>query len=250
MFDHEFLCLLQILFFTNHLLRTFKICLNICFKWSMSLWNNLFVVVFLGIGDHGLCSRLPVGRADFSVSINELEGLDKSQVLIGISANGKIVNRWVSDDSVSVNDVGGSVWNTDVSSIFTKASVGFWDFFVEIWDKRNIHRSKSSFFSLFNSIFHMWEFGVNWDSNNFTSDFMEFFSLVIEGNYFGWTDKGEVKRVEEKNDVFAVIGLDVNVDEVVLEPCGGIEVRSWFSDERHILTLIWLKMVRLMSFII
>ena len=87
----------------------------------------------------------------------------------------------------------------------------------------------------------MWEFGINWNSNDFTTDFAEFFSLVIEGNDLSGAYESKVERVEEENNVFAVIGLDVNVDKVVLEPCGGIEVWGWFSDERHILTKLWLK---------
>lgn len=75
----------------------------------MGLGNVLFVVVLLGVRDHGLGSGLPVGRAHFSVHVHELEGLDESQVLIGISADGEIVDGGVSDDAVLVDDVGGSV---------------------------------------------------------------------------------------------------------------------------------------------
>ena len=54
---------------------------------SFSLRNDFFVVVLLGIGNHGLASGLPVGGADLTVGIDVLEGLDESQVLIGISSD-------------------------------------------------------------------------------------------------------------------------------------------------------------------
>jgi hypothetical protein len=82
----------------------------------------------------------------------------------------------------------------------------------------------------------MWEFGINRNSDDFTTDFAEFFSLIIEGNDLSGAYESKVERIEEKNNVFAVIGLDVNVDKVILEPCRGIEVWGGFSDERHILT--------------
>lgn len=59
---------------------------------SFSLGNDFFVVILLGIGDHSLASGLPVGRADFTVSINVLEGFNKSHVFIGISSDWEIVD--------------------------------------------------------------------------------------------------------------------------------------------------------------
>ena len=82
----------------------------------------------------------------------------------------------------------------------------------------------------------MWEFGINWDSDDFTIDFAEFFSLVIEGNDLSGAYESKIKRVEEENNVFSLIGLDVNVDKVVFEPCRSIEVWGWLSNQRHILT--------------
>jgi len=54
--------------------------------------DDLLVVVLLGIGDHGLFSGLPVGGADFSVSVDVLEGLEESQVFVRVSSNGKVVD--------------------------------------------------------------------------------------------------------------------------------------------------------------
>ena len=83
----------------------------------------------------------------------------------------------------------------------------------------------------------MTEFGVNGAGKDFTSDFFEFFSLVIEGNDFGGADKGEVKGVEEEKDVLALVGADVDFLEVAVVPSIGNEVGSGFSDEGHIYLL-------------
>ena len=76
---------------------------------SFGLADDLLVVVLLGVGDHGLVSGLPVGGADLAVGVHVLEGLYKAQVLIGVPADGEVVDGDVPDDSVLVDDVGGSV---------------------------------------------------------------------------------------------------------------------------------------------
>lgn len=60
---------------------------------------------------------------------------------------------------------------------------------------------------------------------------MEFFGLVIEGDDFGGADEGEVEGVEEEDYVFAVVGFEVDLHEVVFEPGGGDEVRRGFSHQ-------------------
>jgi len=46
------------------------------------------------------------------------------------------------------------------------------------------------------------------------------FGLVIECNDFSGADEGEIKWIKEEKDVFSVIALDVNIDEVSIEPGG------------------------------
>jgi hypothetical protein len=58
----------------------------------MGLTNNLFVVGLFRIRNHGFLSGLPVGWADFSVLISVLEGLDESQILIGISSDWQVID--------------------------------------------------------------------------------------------------------------------------------------------------------------
>lgn len=77
----------------------------------------------------------------------------------------------------------------------------------------------------------MGELGVNRDSDDLTSDFSEFLSLIVEGNDLSGADKGEVKRIEEQNYVFTVIGSDIDVNEVSVEPGRGNESWGRFSDQ-------------------
>lgn len=88
------------------------------------------------------------------MSVNVLEGLEESEVLVGVSSDGKVVDGGVSDDSLVVNDVGGSVSNSDVS-VLAKASVGLGDFLVEVSNEGDVHGSKSSFFSGLEGVLHV-----------------------------------------------------------------------------------------------
>ena len=61
------------------------------------LWKELLVLSKIlgnsfGIGLHCLLAWLPSGWADFSVFVGELESLNKTNGLVDISANGKVVD--------------------------------------------------------------------------------------------------------------------------------------------------------------
>ena len=77
----------------------------------------------------------------------------------------------------------------------------------------------------------MGELGVNRDSDDFASDFSEFLGLIVEGDDLSGTDEGEVEGVEEQDYVFTVVGSDIDVNEVSVEP--GRSDESWgrFSDQ-------------------
>jgi hypothetical protein len=60
------------------------------------------VEVLLGgvrIGLHGEVSRLPVGRADLAVLVDELEGLNQADDLVDVAADGKIVDGDLAEDA-------------------------------------------------------------------------------------------------------------------------------------------------------
>lgn len=140
----------------------------------------------------------------------------------------------MSDNTVSVNDISSSIWYSLIISIFTKASISFWNMFVNIWNQWNVHWSESSLFSWFHWIFHMREFGINWASNNFTTKFFELLSFVAEGDDLSWADKSEVEWIEEENNIFSFIVRDADINKIVIKPSRSFELRSRFSDEWHI----------------
>lgn len=137
----------------------------------------------------------------------------------------------MTNDSVFIDDVGGSVGDSNVASVLTEASVGSGDGLVEIGDEGDIHSSESTLVSGLEGVLHMGELGVNRDGDDFASDFSEFLGLIVEGDDLSGADEGEVEGVEEQDHVFTVIGSDIDINEVSIEPGGCDEGRGRFSDE-------------------
>ena len=53
---------------------------------------------------HGLLARAPTGGTDFTVFVGELEGLDQSQGLVDISADGEIVDGHLAEGAGAIDD--------------------------------------------------------------------------------------------------------------------------------------------------
>ena len=112
-------------------------CCNSC-KTSFGEKSSLFTVL-LGpevselvagmIGDHSSLTGLPSGRADFTVFVSVLEGLDESEDFINVTADGEVGDAHVSKDTLVVNDVSSSKGDSCVTSILDESTVGLGDGF-------------------------------------------------------------------------------------------------------------------------
>ena len=129
---------------------------------SFCLTYNLLVIVLFWVRDHCLVSWVPSCWTHFSVLVHKLKCLHQSHVLVWISANWQIVHRWMPYNSLSVYYVCCSVGNSRVISVSAQASKTCGNRFCDIWDQWNIHFSKATFFSGFQGVLHMREFGINW----------------------------------------------------------------------------------------
>ena len=72
----------------------------------MSFVDDFFVVILFGIWDHGLLARLPACWADFTMGVSELKSFNKSQVLIGVSSDWEIIDRLMSDNTLTIDNIG------------------------------------------------------------------------------------------------------------------------------------------------
>lgn len=84
----------------------------------------------------GVSSRSPGSRANFAVLVGELESLNKTEVLVNVTANRSIIERQMSQDSIVVNDVGSS---EGVASVSKHGTIGLGNSLVEIGKQRNVN---------------------------------------------------------------------------------------------------------------
>lgn len=155
------------------------------------------------IGDHGGLAGLPTGRADLSVLVRELEGLDESEDLINISSDGKIVHGVLTEGSLGVDDVGSSEGDSSIPAILNEAAVVSGDLFGHIGDHGDLHLTETSLLSRLVSIFSMAKVGINGASNNLGVDGLELGGGIGELADLSGAHKGEVKRPEEQDNVLS-----------------------------------------------
>jgi len=189
------------------------------------------VLGFLGIvaGLHGLLTFIPLGRADLTELVSVLEGLEESEDFIDVSSDGSVVDGDVSQDTLIIDDVSGSEGDVLLGD---EASVGLGDALVDVSKEGDVHITETSFISGFLAPFHMGELGVNGGTDDFAVSLSELFGLVGELDDFSGADKGEIQRIEEKDNPLALVVRELDVFEALLGVDVGVllEFRSGGKD--------------------
>ena len=90
---------------------------------SISLRPESGKSVAIVIGDHGGCTGLPSRGADLTMLINILEGLDKTDGLVDITANWEIVDGDLAEGTIRSDDEGASKGNTCIITILDEYTV-------------------------------------------------------------------------------------------------------------------------------
>lgn len=92
-----------------------------------------------------------------------LEGLNESEDLINVSANWGIVDLHMSEDSIAIDDIGGSEVD---SLILGKATIVSTKLFGQISEHGDLHATKTTLVSGFVGPFHMGEVGIDGSSDD------------------------------------------------------------------------------------
>ena len=90
---------------------------------SISLRPESGKSVAIVIGDHGGCTWLPSRGADLAVLIDILEGFDKTDGLVDITANWEIVDGDLAEGTIRSDDEGASKGNTCIITILDEYTV-------------------------------------------------------------------------------------------------------------------------------
>lgn len=124
------------------------------------------LVVTGNLGLHGGGTGFPLGGADFTVLVGVLEGLDESEDFFDVPADGEVVVGSVSEDTVGVNDEGGSAGHTSVGTSGDEGSVDSGDSLGDIGKERDLELSESTLVSGLLAVLEVGEMGVNGGSDD------------------------------------------------------------------------------------
>ena len=166
-------------------------------------------------GIHGLFAGRPVGWAHLAVLLDMLEGLHKTQGLVGVAAHGKVVDAGVAEDAGFVDDESASECN---GAIWSKHAVVLRDLLGKVREHRDLHVTETSLAARLLGVLHVREVGVDRAGNQFAVDILECFGGVVEGTDLCRAHKGEVERVEEEDNVFASVVRQANLLESSVGP--------------------------------
>ena len=142
-----------------------------------------------------------------------------------------------------INNISSSESNTSIFTILNQAPIIFRNLMSQIRKHRDVHGTKSSLFTILESVFFMWEMRIDRACDNLTSNFFESFSIVWELADFSWADKSKIKRIEKKDYVFSFELIQRNFLEFSLPI--SLSFESWglftnFSD-LHLFILNYFK---------
>ena len=138
----------------------------------------------------------------------------------------------MSEDSLSVDDVGSAEGDAFVTARFDESSVGFADALGNVGDHGDVHGAEATFSTGFLGVFHVSEVGVNRGSDDLASDLLELSSGVGELADFSGAHEGEIEGPEKENRVLAFKLFKRDFLELVVPPGLGLESGSGVSDAR------------------
>jgi hypothetical protein len=161
----------------------------------------------LGVSLHGLSALLPAGRADLAVLIGELEGLDETEGLLDVAADGKVVDGDLSEDTLGVDNEETAQGD---ALVLDQDAVAAGDLCALIGDEGELQvGTQTALLAGLLNPGEMGEVGVGGDTEDGGVDLAEAVEGVVVLDDLCRADKGEVHGVEEKDDPKAYLSVTV-----------------------------------------
>ena len=186
----------------------------------MLLLPVLFGLLGVGVGDHGGSAGSPLRGANFTILVSVLEGLDETEELVDIAADGQITDGHVSHDTLVVDDVGGTEGD---ALLLDEAAVVARDLERGVSKHGDVHGTETTLLAILLSVLLVREVRVGGAGNDLAAELLEFSGLVGELADLSGAHEGEVKRIEEEQHVLALELLEADLLELVLPPGLGLE---------------------------
>ena len=148
-------------------------------------------------GLHGGSAGGPAGGADFAVLVSVLEGLDKAEGLLHVTADGEVTNRDVSNDSLIIDDVGGTEGDASVAAVLNEAAVLLGNLLGHVCYHGDGHLAETASLAVLLGVLHVSEVRVDRSTDHLATDSLEVLCAVRELADLSRAHKGEVERPEE-----------------------------------------------------
>jgi len=191
-----------------------------------------FVEIFefiTGIRNDGIGAWLPACRTNFAVLIRVLERLHQTQRFVDRSSDREIIHGNLPQGPLSINDEEAS---QSVTGIFEIHAVIFGDLVRQIGEQRNIERTQTAVLPRRLDPSQMSELGIYGDAHDFGVDGAEFIGPIAESDDFRGTNEGEIQRIEEENEIFSLVHIEIEILEFSVDDCRALPVRRRFGNER------------------
>lgn len=150
--------------------------------------------------------------------VSVLEGLDETDDLIDVPADGQVVDAVLAKDTLFINDVRSAESDTCVVTVFDEAAVLLRDRLGDIGDHGEAHGTKTTTLTSLHGVFSVGEVRVDGTTNDLGVHGFELGALVLELADLGWAHEGEVERPEEEDNVLTSELFQVDSLELVLPP--------------------------------
>lgn len=175
----------------------------------------------LGVSLHGLAAGLPVGGADLAVLVGELEGLDETQGLVDVAADGQVVDGDLAQGPLGVDDEEAAQGD---ALLLDQDAVVAGNLEVLVGDQGQLQvLTKTALLAGPLAPCQVGEVAVGGDTEDGGVELLELGEGVVEGEDLSWADKGEVHGVEQEDDP---------VREVSERPSDGLALRVGARDQR------------------
>jgi len=189
-----------------------------------SLGGGLEVLLGLGgIGHHGLLAGLPVGGADLAVLVGVLEGLDETQGLLHTATYGQIVDGDLAQVLLVIDDEQAAEGD---ASLLIEHSIVAGHLHRLVSQQWNVHAAQTTLLPWRVDPGQVGELAVRGATDHLAIDLAELGGALRERNDLGGAHEGEVQRVEEKHQVFALVVAQLDVLENTVDDGGAGECGS------------------------
>ncbi len=163
---------------------------------------------------HCSITRLPSGGADLiRVGLNVLESLEDTEGLVNGTTERQVIDGRVLDNTFLVNDEK----STESNTISGEYLVSFGDFTLQVGDQGVSKVAEATLVTGGLDPGQVRELGVNGDTEDLSVDGLELSIAVAEGGDLSGAHKSEIKRVEEENNILALLEFKKNMLEIDLE---------------------------------